>query len=100
MLSCDMPCHALLCCAVCELMQINVLLCVLFQVLLFANTGIQSCCCDMLQGIVELHEAGFCHLDLKPQNLCMLAGATVEELHPIIIDYGSAVSLETGEPPF
>ena len=41
------------------------------------------------QGIVNMHAAGWAHMDLKPDNLCfeMKHG----QAHPYIIDYRSCI---------
>lgn len=47
-------------------------------------------CCGT-QGIVNMHTAGWAHMDLKPDNLCieMKNG----QAHPYIIDFGSTFQI-------
>lgn len=51
----------------------------------------------VIQGVKELHDAGFYHMDLKPENLCMVAGAKVEDLHAYVVDLGSCVDPQDGK---
>lgn len=49
---------------------------------------------DLCWALDHVHETGFVHLDLKPDNV-MLAG----ERHPVLIDFGVARSLSAGAAP-
>lgn len=52
--------------------------------------------CGMLQGVVDMHAAGWAHLDLKPDNVCMELRPGTPGSHSYVIDYGSALQLGTG----
>lgn len=54
--------------------------------------------CDMLQGVVDMHDAGWAHLDLKPDNVCMELRPGTPGSHSYVIDYGSALRIGTGVP--
>ena len=51
--------------------------------------------CSYLQGVMEMHAAGWAHLDLKPDNACLeiADGRLLGKL----IDFGSAYPLGTSE---
>lgn len=42
-----------------------------------------------LQGVKDLHDAGWAHLDIKPDNLCMVMHPSTAQVHSYVIDYGS-----------
>ena len=42
-----------------------------------------------LQGVVDLHDAGWAHLDLDPDHLCMVRQPDTAEVHSYIVGYGS-----------
>lgn len=43
-----------------------------------------------------MHDAGWAHLDVKPDNLCMELRPGTASSHCYLIDYGSALQLGTG----
>ena len=48
-----------------------------------------------MQGVAAIHDAGWAHMDIKPDNLCaeIIAG----QLHPYVVDFGSSLELAAGE---
>ena len=46
-------------------------------------------CCFGLQGIAAIHDAGWAHMDIKPDNLC--AEVIAGQLHPYVVDFGSSL---------
>jgi serine/threonine protein kinase len=61
----------------------------------------------ILQGIQVLHSAGICHLDISVENICLknrtannaqsYSEADLDNLIPVLIDFGFAVGLESAE---
>lgn len=45
-----------------------------------------------MQGVVDTNNAGWCHLDLKLQNVCTTVNSD-GELHAFLIDFGSGLPL-------
>ena len=52
----------------------------------------------MLQGVVDMHNAGWAHLDIKPDNVCMELKPGTPCAQSYVIDYGSALKIGTGMP--
>ena len=36
-----------------------------------------------------MHDAGWAHLDIKPDNICMVQQPNAAHVHSCVIDYGS-----------
>ena len=49
-----------------------------------------------MQGTVALHEAGWAHLDIKPDNVCVALDADSHLPHCYLVDYGSCHQHATG----
>ena len=49
-----------------------------------------------MQGVVDMHDAGWAHLDIKPDNVCMELKPSTPGGHCHVIDYGSALKPGTG----
>ena len=49
-----------------------------------------------VQGVVDMHAAGWAHMDIKPDNTCMELKGESAELHGYLIDYGSCIKQATG----
>lgn len=52
----------------------------------------------MLQGVADMHNAGWAHLDIKPANICMELKPGTSGGHSYVIDYGSALKIGSGMP--
>lgn len=42
-----------------------------------------------LQGVADMHDAGWARLDIKPDNLCMAMQPSTYDVQLYIMDYGS-----------
>ena len=51
-----------------------------------------------MQGVHELHARGWCHSDLKLDNIKALSGPGPLDFWVIIIDFGGAQHIRDGEP--
>lgn len=49
---------------------------------------------DIVKGVGRLHRHGYCHRDLKPDNVLLFSGGVAK-----IADFGTARTLADGEPP-
>lgn len=52
--------------------------------------------CDLLQGVIDMHEAGWAHMDIKPDNTILGRQPGADKLHAYVIDYGSCLQPGTG----
>ena len=63
---------------------------------MLSAAGAWTCLCNLLQAVVEMHEVGWAHLDIKPSNLILERLPGTASLHPYLIDYGSCLQLGSG----
>jgi len=48
---------------------------------------------ESVQGTAAVHDAGWAHMDLKPDNLCMEIQDGLP--HPYLVDFGSSLMQDT-----